>query len=38
LLATVYAHLGIDVRREFKDFSGRPHPILGEGQAIRELL
>jgi hypothetical protein len=37
LLATVYRHLGIDPRQEFKDFSGRPIPVLGEGQPIAEL-
>lgn len=38
LLATIYRHLGIDHRREFRDFSGRPIPILPEGEAIRELI
>jgi hypothetical protein len=38
LLATIYRHLGIDYRREFKDFSGRPVPILGEGEPIDELI
>jgi Protein of unknown function (DUF1501) len=38
LLATVYRHLGIDPRLEFKDFAGRPVPILGSGEPIRELL
>ena len=38
MLATVYAHLGIDTERAFVDFSGRPVPILGEGAPIRELL
>jgi hypothetical protein len=37
LLATVYHHLGIDPAHEFKDWSGRPVPILGEGQPIDEL-
>lgn len=36
-LATVYAHLGIDPRREFRDFAGRPLPILPDGEPIREL-
>ncbi len=31
LLATIYHHLGIDPRQEFKDFGGRPVAILGEG-------
>jgi hypothetical protein len=37
LLATIYRHLGIDHRAEFKDFSGRPVPILSEGEPISEL-
>jgi uncharacterized protein (DUF1501 family) len=37
LLATIYAHLGIDCRQEFRDFTGRPVPVLSEGQPIREL-
>ena len=38
LLATIYHHLSIDVKHEFKDFSGRPVPILPHGEAIRELI
>jgi hypothetical protein len=38
LLATIYRHLGINPRAEFRDFSGRPIPILSEGEPIRELL
>jgi hypothetical protein len=38
LLATVYHHLGIDSRHEFRDFSGRPIPVLSSGQPIRELV
>jgi uncharacterized protein (DUF1501 family) len=38
LLATIYRHLGIDARSEFRDFAGRPLPILGEGEPIRELI
>lgn len=38
LLATVYHHLGIDARHDFRDFSGRPIPILSSGETIRELL
>jgi Protein of unknown function (DUF1501) len=38
LLATAYHHLGIDSRHEFRDFSGRPIPILSSGQPIRELV
>jgi hypothetical protein len=38
LLATVYHHLGIDYRQEFKNFAGRPVLILNEGEPIRELV
>jgi hypothetical protein len=38
LLATAYRHLGIDPHFEFRDFSGRPIPILSHGEPIRELL
>jgi hypothetical protein len=38
LLATVYRHLGIDPRGELPDLSGRPVPILAEGQPIAELF
>jgi uncharacterized protein (DUF1501 family) len=38
LLATVYRHLGIDTQRTFDDLTGRPTPILGDGQPIRELI
>jgi hypothetical protein len=38
LLATIYQHLGIDHRHEFKDRGGRPIPILGDGEPIRELV
>ena len=38
LLATVYHQLGIDPRLQFKDHTGRPHTILDEGEAIRELI
>jgi hypothetical protein len=37
-LATVYRHLGVDHRYEFKDRAGRPIPILGDGEPIRELM
>jgi hypothetical protein len=37
LLATVYQHLGVDPRHEFKDHSGRPIAVLGDGEPIREL-
>jgi hypothetical protein len=38
LLATVYRHLGIDHHAEFRDFFGRPVPILSGGEPIRELI
>ena len=38
LLATVYSHLSVDPRHEFRDFSGRPIAILGTGAPIRELV
>jgi hypothetical protein len=38
LLATIYRHLGIDQRSEFRDFTNRPIPILHEGEPIRELI
>jgi uncharacterized protein (DUF1501 family) len=38
LLATIYRHLGIDPHGEFRDFSGRPVPVLSDGEPIRELV
>ena len=38
LLATIYQFLGIDVRHEFTDTSGRPFLILPYGKPIRELV
>lgn len=38
LWATAYRHLGIDTEHSFPDHSGRPIPILADGQPIRELL
>ena len=38
LLATIYRHLDIDHRAEFRDFSGRPIRILPKGEPIRELV
>jgi hypothetical protein len=37
LLATVYRHLGIDYRRDFLNFAGRPVPILPYGKPIAAL-
>lgn len=38
LLATVYKVMGVDPSINFRDFAGRPVPILTEGEAIHELL
>jgi len=38
LLATAYRHLGIDPQSSITDFSGRPVPILFEGQLIAQLI
>ncbi|MBC7819418.1 MAG: DUF1501 domain-containing protein, partial [Planctomycetaceae bacterium] len=38
LMATVYGFLGVDQHREFLDHTGRPLPILENGEPIRELV
>src|SRR5262249_30346074 len=38
LWATVFNHLGIDTTRTFPDHSGRPMPMLADGEPIKELL
>jgi uncharacterized protein (DUF1501 family) len=38
LLATIYHVLGIDPKLTFKDHSGRPVPILDEGEPISEAI
>jgi uncharacterized protein (DUF1501 family) len=38
VLATVYQHLGIDVKAEYPDLGGRPHPVLPFGKRIEELF
>jgi hypothetical protein len=38
LLATIYRRFGIDPTRSFLNNSGRPVPILTEGEPIKELL
>jgi hypothetical protein len=38
LWATAYRHLGIDTEQTFPDLSGRPMPILPDGEPIRELI
>jgi uncharacterized protein (DUF1501 family) len=37
VLATIYTHLGIDLRRAFVNAQGRPIPVLPHGQPISEL-
>ena len=38
VLATVYRHLGIDWRQYAVDQTGRPVPILPDGEPIAELI
>lgn len=38
MLATLYKILGIDTTLQFVDKTGRPHPILGKGEPIAELI
>ncbi len=38
VLATMYRHMGIDTKEQYKDFAGRPHPVLPFGEPIDELL
>jgi hypothetical protein len=38
LLATIYHQLGIDATLNFKDHTGRPHPILDDPTPIKELV
>lgn len=38
LLATIYRHLGIDARQTLTDVTGRPVPLLYEGQPIQALI
>lgn len=38
VLATVYRHLGIDVKKSYLDHTGRPHPVLPFGEPIDELF
>ena len=37
VLATMYAHLGIDTTVTYEDNTGRPHPVLPNGRVIEEL-
>jgi hypothetical protein len=38
LAATIYHHMGVPLDATYLDFTGRPHPIVANGQPIRELL
>jgi hypothetical protein len=38
VLATVYAHLGVDVEASYVNNAGRPIPVLPSGTVIRELF
>jgi hypothetical protein len=38
LLATIYQRFGIDVNHAYHDRTGRPIPILHEGEPIAEML
>lgn len=38
VLATVYHVLGIDPRQSFLDLTGRPVPLLDQGEPIREII
>ena len=38
LLATIYHLLGVDPQQTFLNLSGRPVPILAEGEPIHEVL
>jgi hypothetical protein len=38
VLATIYRHLGVDVRTQYTDHAGRPHPVLPYGTPIDELF
>ncbi len=38
VLATIYAHLGIDVEHQYINAAGRPVPVLPSGAPLRELM
>lgn len=38
VLATIYDHMGVDIKRLYYDHSGRPHPILNSGKVLSELF
>lgn len=37
VLATIYDHMGVNIKRSYYDHSGRPHPILNSGRILTEL-
>lgn len=38
VLATIYDHMGINIKRQYLDHGGRPHPILNQGKIIKSLI
>ena len=38
VLATMYRHLGLDMKVAYEDFAGRPHRVLSFGDPIEELF
>ena len=38
VLATLYDHMGINVKNNYYDHSGRPHPILNSGKILEDLF
>jgi len=38
VLSTIYDHMGVNTKRNYYDHSGRPHPILNQGNIITELF
>jgi uncharacterized protein (DUF1501 family) len=38
VLATIYKVMGIDPRQAFKDHTGRPVPLIDDGEAVKELF
>jgi hypothetical protein len=38
VIGTIYHALGIDAKQTINDFSGRPTPLLDDGEPIRELV
>ena len=38
VLATIYDHLGVNTRKAYLDFAGRPVPVLPHGTPLRELF